>query len=178
MILTGILVASVGGSIFAAKKLTAKQDRVVTNPVTRVSLAKEHQELAGLLMKTVDRMLRSKTRDVSELNSVVNAFITIVRSAWPKGTYYDKKNVSAFISVLEASSSFASESITDEYLLLLKQVIEKVATDCSDAVIRGDNGDEVTNFTYNAMDRIAVQTNRLEEHTRRIRKMSTMRSQG
>lgn len=160
--------ASVGGAIFCAHKVTApKTANVILTKQDNVAFIKEQHLLAQTLIDEVKRINNQKVKNPADLDLVTKSFKTIIRTAWPTGTYYDRDTVSPFLNTLNVSLSLERENASSEFLVLLAEIIKVTVPNCSEASIRGEDGDRVNDFTYAAMNQMKKMTVRLEQNNRK-----------
>lgn len=171
MILTicALAAASTGSAIFIAHKLVSpKSERVIFSSANSVSKTKEYQLLTKILVDEIKRLKASEKKSQADFDEVVKSFVTVVRKSWPVGTYYDQKQIRPFLNVLYVTSGLELEReiITNSYLDLLQRAVEVILPDCSDAVVRGDDGNHVNDFTYACMNRMKHHTSQFEQYNR------------
>jgi hypothetical protein len=173
------IVASVSGAVFAAHKVAApKTEKVIHTPIDRTSLVTENTLLADKLIKELNRIKSSTNRNPADLDLVLKSFEIIIKTSWPKDTYYYRKSITPFINVLRVSGSLEREQISSRYCTLLSEIIQSVVPTCSEAIIRGDDGDSVNDFAFNTMRSLDNKTVQLESHNRKAMAKLTELNQG
>lgn len=162
------IAASLGGAIFCAQKVTApKTAKIVFTPQDKVSFIKEQHLLAKTLIDEVKRIEKQTLKKPADLDLVVNSFETIMRTAWRKETYYDRTSVSPFLKTLNISLSLEREDASSEFLALLAGIIRLAVPNCSEAVVRGEDGNDVNEFSTKAMSQLRALTVKLEQNNRK-----------
>ena len=148
----GALAVSAVGAVFIANRATSKDTvKVVQTPINNMTLVEENSKLANALIDELERIKTSPKKNPAELDLVVQSFVTIIRTAWPAGTYYDKSSVTPFLNILNASCAVQREISDPSYCITLSNTIREFVPKCSEALLRGETGDHVTDFTYAAM---------------------------
>lgn len=154
------LLASVGSAIFVSHKVASpKAARIVTNPIDKVTLAKEYNSLAEYLTKELSRIQFSGKSDPTDIDLITKSIERIFQNTWRGESYYSK-DVDTFLSVLTASRSLERNNPSSEYLETLKDIVEYLVPKCAEALLRGETGN-VTTFSYNFINSLEARTNRL-----------------
>lgn len=161
------LVASVVSAVFIARKIAAPKDvRVVRTPMDKVALVKEYSVLSKALVKELDRIASTRQKNPFDLDVVVKSFATIIRRTWDLKTFYGERQVVTFLNILQTSLALERENASSAYIVVLKEAITEFVPLCSEAIIRGETGDNIATFSHSCMARLEAFTSRIERTNR------------
>jgi hypothetical protein len=154
----------IGGAFLARKIASPKTAKVLLQPATPVILVEEQTALAKMLIQELDRMEKSEQCKADDLTLVVKSLEIIIRTAWPLGTFYDRRTITPFLRVVHTSAVLEQENISTKYLNLLRDAIRVVASSAIDSLTRGEKGDDINDFTFNVMKKVEEQTKLIEAY--------------
>lgn len=158
-------VVSVGAGIFLAVKDAARKPaRIKRVSANKASLVDEVGKLSDLLVKELSRMEKQAPAE-RDLHMVVSGVKKLVTSAWNLKSYYGERHVSSFLKVLDIAVEMQSSSpVSDSLLKTLKGCIPSIARECSEMILRDEDGDNVNDTTYNANQRYDDRVTSLNRH--------------
>lgn len=158
------------GSVLLARIAATKSSNVKKSSRNSTEIAQEMKTLSALLIENLDRLKKSpNVNQSSELEEIMISFDLIVKTAWTVSSqdYYGHKIIS-FRRVLGTFVQLVQKNPRKESYDALREVIETMTPLCYESLIRGDNGSEVTSFTFNAMEKIERITDRFSIYNRQF----------
>ena len=145
---------SVGVAAVSAIAINARtKEHVIWKEPTVAVTAQEMSLMSSLLLKEVRRLQKLPLNQRGRTVKIHNGLYRLIKAVWKMDGYYGKKNVSTFLRTLDAATETQGERPSDSYLRILETLIPDISEECIKMLTRRENGDRVTDLTYNSNDK-------------------------
>ena len=161
VIITSFTVSTVA-ALFLAYKITSKTStRVIVKRANPKEKVEEITTLSTLLIDELKRFMGNDQPTPAEISNIHEGISFIIRSAWKLDSYYGHREVIPFLHTLDTALQFDTILATPDRRHTLIRIIEQATNHCVSLILRREDGDKVTDATYEGSRQLDASVDKL-----------------
>lgn len=152
ILMTACLIASASAGVVAAIKVSSRKEvRIAVSRASRADVAQQINELAIVTVAELERMLKiTGPYNSDELARVNQDIRKMIRATWSPHVFYWGHAVAPFLRAFDSAAQMEKSNPSDAYVRLLRHMVIQIRPHCCTLILKGDNGDNVTDSAYQA----------------------------